>query len=157
MNIILQVSDRQWTMQAVHLACAMARNTGSNLLLLQLRRVTNVGLLGTGIGVEAPSVRDEEDLKEYEAVAEDYGVPVVVQPMEYESLIDAVVQAVAILEATTLFMHLPEHRFTFWRQLQVRHLQHRLNALHCRLYLCDQSAQREPWMPAISLPAMKHH
>lgn len=157
MNIILQVSDRHWTMQAVHLACAMARNTGSNLLLLQLRRVTNVALLGTGIGVDAPSSRDEEDLKEYEAVAEDYGVPVVVQPMEYESLTEAALQAVALLKATTLFMHLPEHRFSLWRQFQVRHLQRRLNALHCRLYLCDQSAQREPWMPAISLPAMKHH
>ena len=156
MSIIVQVSDRSWTMQALHLACAMARNANLNLLLLQFRRVTNAGLLGTGIGPDVLTEQNERDLEEYEAVAEDYGVPLIIQPMEYESLPEAAVQAVAALGATALFMHLPEHRFSFWRRLRVRYIQRRLNMLDCRLYLCDQPTQPDPWMPAISLPAAKH-
>lgn len=156
MSIIVQVSDRLWTMQAVHLACAMASNTGSKLVLLELWPVTNAGLLGTGIGANTPHESSSCDLEEYKMIAGDYGVPLVIQPMECESLPEAAVQAVEILAATALFMHVPEHRFPFWRRLHIRHLQHRLNRLDCHLYLCDQPAQPDPWVAAINTPAMRH-
>jgi hypothetical protein len=156
MKIVVQISDREWTMQAVHFACAMARNTESTLVLLQLWPVTNAGLLGTGIGADALSARNALDIEEYETIAEDYGVPLVVQPMECESLIEATMQAAAQLKAAALFMHLSQRRFAFWHQFQVRHIQRRLAAFHCRLYLCDRQDQNETWLPSVGFPAVKH-
>jgi hypothetical protein len=134
----------------------MARNTESTLVLLQLWPVTNAGLLGTGIGADASSARDVLELEAYETIAEDYGVPLAVQPMECESPIEATMQAAAQLKAAALFMHLPERRFAFWHQFQVRSIQRRLTALHCRLYLCDRPDQNETWLPSVGFPAIKH-
>lgn len=156
MRIVVQISDRQWTMQAVHLACAMARNTESTLVLLQLWPVTNAGLLGTGIGVDTASARNALEFEEYETIAEDYGVPLSVQPMECESPIEASVQAATQLQASALFIHIPERRIAFWRPFQVRHIERRLAAFQCRLYLCDRPDQNASWLPSVGFPAAKH-
>lgn len=156
MKIVVQLSDHRWTMQAVHLACAMARNNQSVLVLLQLYPVTNAGLLGSGIGADASSVRNALDLEEYETIAEDYGVPVILQPMECDSLIEATVQAAEQLKAGALFIHIPEYRFALWRKFQVRNIERRLTALHCRLFLCDRPDRNETWPTSVGVPAIKH-
>lgn len=154
-TIIVQVSDRQWTMRAMHLACAMARNTHTNLVLLNLRPVTSPALLGTGLGVDLPTDHDLEDLNEYAMIAEDYGVMFTLQPMEYVSLNLALAQAAEYLKASVLFAHIPEHLLPVWQRFQTWNLRRQLNGQNCHLYTLDQPESVEDWTPTVSLKATR--
>lgn len=154
-TIVVQMSDRQWTMKAMHLACAMARNTQSSLVLLHLRPVKNPGLLGSGIGLEVPSVSEYQDLEDYGMIAEDYGVTLTVQPMAYESLVDALAQSAEYLNASALFAQLSESVFALWHRVQRWNLRRQLESHHCHLYTLETPVQADEWMPSISLKASK--
>ena len=154
-TIMIQVSERQWTMRAMHLACAMARNNHANLVLLNLRPVTSPMLLGTGLGVNLPTDHDLDDLNEFAMIAEDYGVMFTLQPMEYVSLNTALAQAVEYLNASVLFAHMPEHTPPVWQRFQKWNLRRQLSAQHCQLYTLDQPESAEDWTPAVSLKASR--
>lgn len=154
-TIVVQMSDRQWTMKAMHLACAMARNTGANLVLLHLRTIKNPGLLGSGIGLDIPTDCEYQDLEEYTMIAEDYGVTLTVQPMAYESQVDALVQSVEYLHASALFAQLADNAFSLWHRVQRWNLRRQLESNNCLLYTLDSPVQAEEWMPTISLETSK--
>lgn len=146
-SILVQISDFEWTMRAMHLACAISRNTHSGLVLLQLRLVANPALLGSGMGVDLPSAREYKELREYSAVAEDYGVEFTLQPMVYTSQVDALVQAAATVKASAIFAHLPGQLLPFWHRLQRWNLQRQLSRQGCQLYTLEPSEQSETWKP----------
>lgn len=154
-TILVQKSSRLWTTQALHLACALTRGTHSHLVLLHLRRAKNPGLLGTGIGIDALTDAECDDLTEYLLIAEDYGVRFSLQPMEYASLTGALTQAVETLEAGILFADVPEHGHSLWRRFQNWQLRQRLSSLHCHLYTLEQPPRVEDWAPSVSMPAIK--
>lgn len=157
-TIVVQMSDRQWTMKAMHLACAMARNTQSSLVLLHLRPVKNPGLLGSGIGLDVLSDREYDDLEEYGMIAEDYTVRLTVQPMTYESWVDALVQTAEYLNASVMFAHPSEETNIIWRRFQRWQqwiLRRQLRSRNCHLYTLDTPVQSEEWIPSISLKASK--
>lgn len=154
-TIMVQVSDRQWTMRAMHLACAMARNNHANLIMLNMQPVTSPMLLGTGLGVNLPTDHDLEDLNEYAMIAEDYGVTFTLQPMEYVSFNTALAQAADYLKASVVFAHMPEHTLPVWQRFQIWNLRRQLNAQHCQLYTLDQPESAEDWTPAVSLKATR--
>ena len=86
-TIMVQMSDKQWIMEAMHLASALARNIDGKIVLLRLVLATNPGLLGWGANL--PTAEEQRQLYEYAAVAEDYGVEFRVQPMHYISSTEA--------------------------------------------------------------------
>jgi hypothetical protein len=153
-SILVQISDFEWTMRAMHLACAISRNTHSGLVLLQLRQVANPALLGSGLGVDLPSLREHEELCEYSAVAEDYGIEFTLQPMVYASQVDALVQAAAAVNASVIFAHLPGQFLPFWDRLQRWNLHRQLASQGCQLYTLEPSEQPEKWIP-VSAKAAK--
>ena len=57
-KILVQMAEENWTMEALHLACALARNSNSQVVLLQLIQVPNPSLLGTSLSGQ--SVSDHE-------------------------------------------------------------------------------------------------
>lgn len=157
-TIVVQMSARQWTLQAMHLACAMARNTHARLVLLHLRPIKNPALLGSDVGLTAPTDSEYDDLDEYKMVAEDYGVSLIVQPMAYESWVDALVQTAEYLNASVVFAHPSEETNIVWRrfqQWQQWNLRRQLESHNCHLYTLDTPVQSEEWTPSISLKASK--
>lgn len=129
-TIMVQMSDEQWTLEAMHFACAIARRLNGKVVLLHLMNSSNPGLLGWA-GV--PTAMTEQHLVErYSTIAEDYGVEFHVQPMQFVTLTDALVQAVERLQASFLFANIPMYRFAFWRQFRLWSLKHHLNG--CCLY-----------------------
>ena len=139
MNLIaVQMADARWTLEAMHYASALARRTDGKVLLLHLTPVANPGLLGWGIA--APTEEEEQLLTGYATVAEDYGVPFCIQPLQYLSPIAAVIQAAAQLQTDALFAHLPESRFHLWRRFQRWNLKRQLGS--CRLYLLEDDEPR---------------
>lgn len=153
--ILVQISDRQWTMQAMHLACAMARNTDANVTLLHLMRVKSPVLLGTELGIAPPTSQECEDMREYEMVAEDYGVKIVVQPMQYDDLAEALIQAADFTDASVVFAQLPESVFPLWKRFQTWNLRRELMAHRRQLYLLDQNETMDEWVPSVSLRATR--
>lgn len=133
-TIMVQMSDYAWTMEAMHYACALARNLEGQVILLRLSYINNPGLLGWQ--VLPPTPYEYEEMKEYAAVAEDYGIAFSAQPMQFVSLIGALVQASAGLEACVLFAHLPPSRFSFWHKFRLWQLKHQLQ--NCHLYTLDE-------------------
>ncbi|MBZ0301103.1 MAG: hypothetical protein K8J31_15250 [Anaerolineae bacterium] len=133
-TIMVQMSDTQWTMEAMHLASALARSSGGKVILLHLILANNPGLLGWGI--PTPNAAERHHFHECAAVAEDYGVEFCVQPMQFVTLTDALAQAAESLNAAILFAHIPPSRFPIWRQYRLWSLKRQLHG--CQLYTLDE-------------------
>jgi hypothetical protein len=149
-TVMVQMADKQWTMEAMHLASALARNTGSKLLLLHLSLANNPGLLGWGI--PAPTASEHCLIREFASVAEDYGVAFSVQPMQFVSLNEALVQVVELCKVQVLFAHIPPSNIPFWRQFRLWNLKRQLG--NCRLYTLDEE---QPICIEESIPDTVHH
>ena len=133
--IMVQMSDdEQWTMEAMHLASAVARNLNGKIMLLRLVLANNPGLLGWGIA--PPTAEEQHQMEEYAAVAEDYGVEFWVQPMQFVTLADALAQAAELINASFLFAHIPQSSIPLWRRFQLWNLKRQLG--NCRLYTLDE-------------------
>lgn len=146
--ILVQMSDRSWTKQAIHLACSAARNSGCRVVLLYLMSIKNIGLLGTGIGAEPPSPSENKDIEEYAQIAEDYGVELALQPMTYESLDSALCQAVELVHAVVCFAHVPLGKLRWLHRMHLWSLRRRLEGADCQLNTLDP---REESLPEIVL------
>jgi len=148
-TLLVQMADEQWTMSALHLACALARNVGGKVVLLRLMQVQHPSYLGTAFGDRSPSETEYHDLKEYAATAEDYGLQLTVQPMQCATTLDAVADAAEQLDAFAVFAHVPESRIPYWRQFQIWNIERRLNAQNRQLFTLDQPIDYVKWMPSI--------
>lgn len=150
-TVVVQISDRKWTTQAVHFACAMARNTHSRLVLLHLIAARNAYLLGTDLGTRLPTKPELEAIGEYELIAEEYGLEITLQRMQYECFGDALVQAVEVTHPSVLFANIPRSVFPFWRRIELWNLRHQLSSMNCQLYTLDEAEQEQEWLPSVSL------
>jgi hypothetical protein len=147
-NIVVQLADCEWTTRALHLASALARNNGSQVILLHLMLAHNPGLLGWDAAVTPPTWAEYDQIQEYGAICEDYGVEFHMQPMQYVTLIGALTDASVILDADVLFAQVPDSRFSFWKSLTAKRLTHALHAVGCTLYLIDEHTSMIDWIPA---------
>lgn len=139
----------------MHLACAMARNTHSRLVLLHLMEVRSPYLLGANVGVMPPSKSELEAIADYNMIAEDYGLEVRLQRMQYESFTDALIQLVELTRPAVLFADVSDGVFPFWRKLLLWNLRRHVTELGCQLYTLAEREQTEQWVPSASLKATK--
>ncbi len=153
--ILVQISNKQWTMQAMHFACAMARNTRTSVTLLHLMPVRSPALLGTELGLVPPTTQQRNDLKEYEMIAEDYGVELTLQPMQYDDMGEALVQAAEHTQASVVFAHLPGSALPFWKKFQDWNLRRQIAAQGRQIYMLNESEKPDEWVPSVSLRATK--
>jgi hypothetical protein len=146
-TIMVQMSDKQWTMEAMHLASALARNTDGKIVLLRLVLATNPGLLGWGVPL--PTVEEQRQLYECAAVAEDYGVEFCVQSMHYISSTEATAQAVELFKVDVLFANIPRSSIPLWQKFRLWNMKRQLG--NCRLYTLseEQPLRIEEPIPAV--------
>jgi len=149
------MARHDWTMQALHLACAMARNQRTNVTLVRMIPVQHIAWLGTEFANTPPTPQEHQCLRSYDATAEDYGVQLSIQSMQYVTLTDALVEAATYLEALAVFANIPPMSFPYWRKFQVWNLQRRMTSAHRMLYTLDQPASGTSWVPSVSVPAHK--
>lgn len=135
-TIMVQMSDQQWTMKAIHLGSALAHNNDASIVLLHLVLASNPGLVDWG--VPETNAQEEKQIQDYAAVAKDYDVAFRVQQMEYISLPDALIQAVRRLNASIIFAHIPSSHIPFWQQFQEWNVRRQLG--DCRLYTLDEES-----------------
>ena len=153
-TILVQMSQRQWTLSAVHLACALARNHKAKIILLQLIPVAHPSYLGTQFGNTQPLPRDDDYADTYRAIAQDYGTRFTIQPMQCLTPLEALVDAAHQLEVDAVFAHVPTSRIPYWQAFQTWVLQRRFSAAHRELFMPDQSDPVMERMPAITVKAV---
>jgi len=150
--IMVVVGERQWTLQAIHLACAVARSTGSDeVVLLNMVPVRHTWLLGTDLGLVDFSIEDQLDLVEYSQIPAIYGVGVSTCVFQYDAYVTALLDAAEQLNTPIVFALPPRRLVPLWHEIEVRWLKRALSKRHRSLYTLEQPDDMVPWTPLITV------
>jgi nucleotide-binding universal stress UspA family protein len=152
-KIMVQMTDKAWTIEALHLACAMAHGGDTPITLVRFMEVGHPSYLGTDMGYITPTAQEYRDLQDYRDTAEDYGVTLEVRSMQCLSPLDALTQAASELEADVVFAHVAETAIPYWRRLRLWNLRRELSGQGCQLYTLDKPAHADEWVPAVTVKA----
>jgi hypothetical protein len=133
-TIMFHIGNRAWTLETLHSACALARQTDAEIALVKTIPVQHLSWLGTDCGYRSITEREMQDLHDYDLTLEDYGIPHSVNLMQYATLLDALVEAAGHLKAQIVFAQMPPSRIPFWHQIQTGMLRHRLARQQRQLY-----------------------
>ncbi|MBL8155389.1 MAG: hypothetical protein JNM70_14490 [Anaerolineae bacterium] len=150
-TILVQMSEKAWTMQALHLACALARNSTAKLVLARLIEVQHYSYLGTPFGNSDPTPQEYDDIQEYAATAEDYGVELTVRMMQCANPLEAMADAADHLDSAVVFAHIPSSRIPYWAEIQTWLLKRRLAAGQRQLFTLARPPQPETYAPSITV------
>ncbi len=115
-SIMVILGERQWTMQAMHLACAVARDNEGRVIVIKMVRVNNPQLLGDAAGMANYSTKDRLALHDCEATAETYGVNFEEHVCTYADYAAGLAAAADQLDATLLLVPPPPSRFAPWNR-----------------------------------------
>jgi hypothetical protein len=128
-NILIQIHDQ---------ACRMIRRKGGSITLLQMMSVSHPLWLGYESGSLGLSPTQYCDLGAYKATAEDYGVHIEIQPMQYVTRNEALVQAADMLDTDFVFSKEDAAIFKQWSALQNSGLARQLARSQRRLFTLDE-------------------
>jgi len=140
-TILVQMAEAEWTEEALHLACAMARNTGGSVILLRLFCAQHYSWLGQAFWNEAPSQEESDRLWGYKAIADQYDIDLSIQPMQYATFIEALIDARDQLDTEIVFACIPGSTLPMWQKFQKWNLRRQLAQRHCALYTLDEPVQ----------------
>ena len=152
-KIMVQVANKSWTMEALHLTCAMARNSETTITLVRFMQVGHPSYLGTNMGNIAPTPQEYQELRDYQATAEDYGVELEIRSLQCLSPLEVMAQAAEELEASVVFARVPESSIPYWRKFQLWNLERSLKGQGCDLYTLDKPANVTEWVPSVTVKA----
>jgi hypothetical protein len=150
-RIMLVLSDRQWTLMAIHLASAMARSRRGEVILLKLVAVRHPVLLADDAGYLDYTSEDRQAVWEFEKTAAAYGVPYSTVVCRYASYVHAVVDAAEQLGAEAVFAPHAASRLPIWSAVQHWWLRHSLTRHGRALYTLEHTGDTPDWSPAITL------
>jgi hypothetical protein len=153
-TIMVQIMDRQKTLEALHFAAALAHSRRRKVALVKMVPVQHLGWLGTELGYASFTDGDHKTLLEYRAVAESYGVAVETHAFQYVSLADAIADAADYVAAQVVFAALPHSVIPFQDRFGVWLLRRRLAQQDRQLYLLEPHRRSSQWTPAILVPAV---
>ncbi len=156
-TIIVQMTEPQWTEEALHLACAMAQRRQSKVTLLHLMPTQHFSWLGANFNTNWLTAEQTELVWRCKEIADSYSVELSVQPMEYISYDGALVEVCEEMEAEVVFAHIPHSLIPLWRKMEVWELRRQLAAHHTALYTLDEPVQTMTSTPQIGAAAAQSH
>ncbi len=106
-TILVVTGEHNWTLQALHLAAAMARETGASLLLVEMVRVGHVEYLGAGVREALLPYERLQALRDYADTIDGYGIAIAVAPFEYSDYTGGLLSATEQSEALAVFAPAP--------------------------------------------------
>ena len=143
--IMVVTGEHAWTLQALHLAAAMARETGASLLLVEPVRVSHLEYLGAGLRETLLPYERLVALSEYSAAIRDYGIEVAVAPYEYTDYAGGLVSAVEQIAPLAVFAPAPGGRLPLLAAARLWLLR---RALGRPLYTLGAGDGAATWTPA---------
>jgi hypothetical protein len=129
--IMVQIANRSWTLESLHSACQMARETSALIVLVKMIPVQHLSWLGNEMGYLNFSAQEKLDFLDYQATVEDYGLDCEPVMFQYESWLEATIQAVEQIAPQFLFAHQPKSLISLWSRIQSRALNNQLVRLGC--------------------------
>ena len=141
--IMVEVAAREWTQEALHSACNIARRSHACVALVQMVPVRHPLLLGTQIAYQSLSKAEIERLCSYEETLEDYGVEYSITLFQYATLVGAIVEAADLLNARVVFAELPKSALPFWRSIRLEGLRRSLAQQQRQLVLDPALSMRD--------------
>lgn len=157
-TLLVQMADRAWTEAALHVACAMARSSedGGTVVLLRMIETQHYSWLGTEFAYGTDTPEASSTLWAYKAIAEKYGVTLCVEPMQWITFVDAMVQAADALDADAVFARVPESSIPLWQRYQTWDLRRQLQGRKRALYTLDKPAHTTATPPELERLAHQH-
>ena len=143
--IMVVTGEHAWTLQALHLAAAMARETGASLLLVERVRVSHLEYLGAGLREALLPYERLVALSEYSAAICDYGIEVAVAPYEYTDYIGGLLSAAEQVAPLAVFAPAPGGRLPLLAAARLWYLR---RALRRPLYTLGAGDGAAVWTPA---------
>lgn len=122
--LMVILGDRSWTLQAMHLACAMARDSGGMVYAVKMVRVNNPVLLGDSAGYVNYSTQDRHALQDCEHTAQAYAIPFRPHVCIYANYAAGLATAAEQLDAAVLFVPPSLGRLVLWNRYQRWRLHH---------------------------------
>jgi hypothetical protein len=150
-RIMVVVGEHQWTLGAIHLACAVARSNGSEVVLLHMVPVRRTWFLGTDLGLVDFTLEDQRGLTEYAQIPASYGVCFSVCVFQYDAYVSGLLNAAEQLDTLIVFAVPPRGFFALWHEIKVRWLKRALSNRHRSLYTLEQPDDAVKWTPLITL------
>lgn len=150
-RLMIVMGGRDWTLAALHLACALSRGSGAEVLLLKMIPVRHPLLLGTEAGFLDFTAEDVQALADMAATAEDYGVPLDVQLFQYVSYWPGVVDAAAQLDVSAVIVRVPPSFIPYWQDFRRRWLGRRLDTQQQLFFALDDLTPSLTWTSSITL------
>ena len=143
--IMVVTGEHAWTLQALHLAAAMARETGASLLLVEPVRVSHLEYLGAGLREALLPYDRLTALHEYAAAIRDYGIEVTIAPYECTDYIGGLLSAVDQVAPLAVFAPAPGGRLPLLAEARLWYLR---RALRRPLYTLSAGDGMARWTPA---------
>lgn len=153
-TMMVQVMDHQKTLEALHLAGALARGKQGQVALVTMVPVQHAAWLGTELGYANFADSDYAAMREYRAILESYAAEVETFVYQYISLPTAIADAADYVDAQVVFAALPHPLIPFQYRWDVWRLRQRLAQQDRQLYLFERHRRSSQWTPAILVPAV---
>lgn len=150
-RLMIVMGKREWTLNALHLACAMSRRGEADIWLLKMIPVRHPLLLGTKSGSLDFSQADAQAIVEAAATVEDYDVPLQFRLFQYASYWSGVVDAAAQLNVTAVIVHVPPSPLPYWEAWRRWWLNYRLVRQQQQFLTLDDLKPSLVWAPSITL------
>lgn len=154
-KIMIVLGEPGWTNQALHLVCAIGRRQNVAIVLTKMIPTVHPQMLGTAAGYLQFTAQDEQDLQEYAATAEDYGVKFTIQLCQYANYLRGIASAAQQLQVSDVLAYIPANRFAKWQQLQTWWLRQLLHRQKQVLHTLEQNENVLEWTPALVLSHSK--
>jgi hypothetical protein len=136
-TLMVQMDDHKWTLNALHEACGKARTRGAQVVLALMLPQRHVVFGNINVDRYQFTDAEAEELREYNAVAAEYGVPLMTRVFEYDDLEEGISAAADALNAETVYARLPGALLPVTQHSHERHLEEVLEAHHHDLRLLD--------------------
>lgn len=115
---MVQIGERQWTMDALHAACVLARRTSAKIALVLMVPVQHASWLGTDWGYATLPAEVKGAFADYQATIEDYGLDCVPTLFQYVTWVEGTLQAAAQVDARIVFVPEPHSHLPLWTRFQ---------------------------------------
>jgi hypothetical protein len=156
-TVLVIPGEREWTSKAMHLACAMARSQGGQVVLAKMVGAGHPALLGSPEGLRNVSDDERVALRELAATAQKYDVPLQLILFAYANYAHAVVSAAEQLGAAAVFAVLPASRLPFWTRYQHWRVQSMLARRSCALHTVEPAGGALEWAASATQVAAGKH
>ena len=141
--ILVVTGEPTWTMQALHLAAAMARESGAAILLVEMTPASHIQSLGADPDETLLPLARMEALRQYADTVESYGIPLTVTTFQCADPIGGLLSACEQADAAAVFAPAPGGALSFVAAARLWYLR---RALRRPLFTLDDD-RAAVWQP----------